>query len=77
MRPHDVHSEYYYYKFSFDPMQQGAGTICFNKSNYYKNTFPREILRDCISRRAGVLMHSKVNSILQSTLLTIPCRYGL
>ncbi|RUS23991.1 hypothetical protein BC938DRAFT_474297 [Jimgerdemannia flammicorona] len=38
----------------------GAGTIFFNKASYYKDTFPRAILRDCISRRSGVLMHSKI-----------------
>ena len=37
-----------------------AGTICFRSNWYNSPNFPREILRDCKSVRAGMLMHNKV-----------------
>ncbi|CAI2162747.1 12540_t:CDS:10 [Funneliformis geosporum] len=36
-----------------------ASTICLSEKAYIKNTFPKEILRNCISKRDGMLMHSK------------------
>lgn len=38
----------------------GAGTICLNTSSWKKPTFPRQVMCDAISQRAGTLMHSKV-----------------
>ncbi|KAH7632142.1 tyrosyl-DNA phosphodiesterase-domain-containing protein [Sordaria sp. MPI-SDFR-AT-0083] len=37
-----------------------AGTICFQKQWFEASTFPREVLRDCISTRPGMLMHDKM-----------------
>ena len=39
---------------------QDAGTICFQKQWFEASTFPREVLRDCISTRPGMLMHDKM-----------------
>lgn len=41
--------------------EETAGTICFQKKWYNGSQFPRDILRDCESKR-GVLMHNKVPS---------------
>ncbi|KMS94081.1 hypothetical protein BVRB_024990, partial [Beta vulgaris subsp. vulgaris] len=38
----------------------GGGSIRFNPSHWNASTFPKEIIRDCISIRSGTLMHSKV-----------------
>ena len=38
-----------------------AGTICFNEGWWNKQDFPQANVRDCISRRAGLLMHNKVS----------------
>lgn len=38
----------------------GAGTICVQRSYYEKEKFPRGSMRDCVSRRTGMLMHSKI-----------------
>ncbi|KAG7290499.1 hypothetical protein NEMBOFW57_000501 [Staphylotrichum longicolle] len=40
--------------------KDGAGTICFQAKSWHAATFPRELLRDCKSRRSGLVMHSKV-----------------
>ncbi|EGO57626.1 hypothetical protein NEUTE1DRAFT_81347 [Neurospora tetrasperma FGSC 2508] len=37
-----------------------AGTICFQKQWFEAPTFPREVLRDCVSTRPGMLMHNKM-----------------
>ncbi|KAG2215600.1 hypothetical protein INT45_000962 [Circinella minor] len=37
----------------------GASTICLNTSTWKKSTFPKEVMCDAISYRAGTLMHSK------------------
>jgi Tyrosyl-DNA phosphodiesterase len=37
-----------------------AGTICLRESWYRKSTFPRDVLRDHISTRQGLLSHSKI-----------------
>ena len=39
-----------------------AGTICFQAKWYNSSTFPRQVMRDCKSTRAGLLMHNKVTS---------------
>ncbi|RIA86535.1 tyrosyl-DNA phosphodiesterase I [Glomus cerebriforme] len=36
-----------------------ASTICLSGQAYNKDTFPKGILRNCISKRDGLLMHSK------------------
>lgn len=38
-----------------------GGTICFQSKWYNSSTFPRAVLRDCKSRRKGLLMHNKVS----------------
>ncbi|VBB86886.1 Putative protein of unknown function [Podospora comata] len=40
--------------------RDGARTICFQEKWWKASGFPREVLRDCRSRREGVVMHSKV-----------------
>ena len=37
-----------------------GGTICLHSKYYKCRVFPRGLLRDCQSRRGGLLMHSKV-----------------
>ncbi|ODH44695.1 hypothetical protein ACO22_00772 [Paracoccidioides brasiliensis] len=37
-----------------------AGTICFQSKWYNSTTFPRNVMRNNISRRDGLLMHSKM-----------------
>lgn len=37
-----------------------GGTICFQSKWWDAETFPRHFLRDCKSRREGMLMHNKV-----------------
>ena len=37
-----------------------AGTICFQERWWKDSKFPRNSMRDCVSRRAGLLMHNKV-----------------
>ncbi|CAG8465208.1 4203_t:CDS:10 [Ambispora gerdemannii] len=37
----------------------GASTICFSRKHYNKDTFPKSLLKDCISERSRTLMHSK------------------
>ncbi|KAL8674241.1 MAG: hypothetical protein Q9168_001366 [Polycauliona sp. 1 TL-2023] len=37
-----------------------GGTICFQENWWNAATFPRELLRDCRSRRDGMLMHNKI-----------------
>lgn len=39
---------------------QSAGTITFQSGWWKAPTFPRELLRDCVCRRRGLLIHSKV-----------------
>lgn len=38
-----------------------GGTICFQSKWYKSPNFPRGLLRDCKSRRKGLLMHNKVS----------------
>lgn len=47
-----------------------GGTICFQSKWYKSLTFPRGLLRDCRSRRNGLLMHNKVRKI---TIMGIQC----
>lgn len=42
---------------------RNAGTICFQSKWYNRKTFPRDIMRDCVSRRPGLVMHNKVSAI--------------
>ncbi|KAF8427386.1 tyrosyl-DNA phosphodiesterase-domain-containing protein [Tirmania nivea] len=37
-----------------------GGTICFQRKWWDAPTFPKEVMRDCVSTRARVLMHSKL-----------------
>lgn len=46
-----------------------GGTICFQSKWYDSPTFPRQLLRDCRSRRKGLLMHNKVCESLLMILL--------
>jgi len=39
---------------------QNAGTICFQSRWYESKSFPKEVMRDCDSRRDGLLMHNKI-----------------
>ena len=39
---------------------QGAGTICFQDRWWKAPSFPHDVLRDCKSKRKGLLMHSKI-----------------
>ncbi|PLB49439.1 putative tyrosyl-DNA phosphodiesterase [Aspergillus steynii IBT 23096] len=39
---------------------QNAGTICFSSKWYEGPKFPRQVLRDCESKRFGLLMHNKL-----------------
>ncbi|KAL8722056.1 MAG: hypothetical protein Q9225_001378 [Loekoesia sp. 1 TL-2023] len=39
---------------------ESGGTICFQKKWWQSDTFPRELMRECKSRREGLLMHNKI-----------------
>lgn len=53
-----------------------AGTICFQEQYYESPFFEKGILRDCKSRREGMLMHNKVSpSLSQGSLLTFRLRW--
>ncbi|PGH06630.1 hypothetical protein GX51_02257 [Blastomyces parvus] len=39
---------------------ENAGTICFQSKWYNSATFPKDIMRDNISQREGLLMHNKI-----------------
>ncbi|KAI9772892.1 MAG: hypothetical protein M1840_008774 [Geoglossum simile] len=39
---------------------RGGGTICFQSKWFHASSFPRQLLRDCRSTRAGLLMHNKM-----------------
>ncbi|GFG02590.1 tyrosyl-DNA phosphodiesterase 1 [Aspergillus udagawae] len=49
-----------------------AGTICFQSKWYEKPKFPRHVLRDCKSRRAGLLMHNKILFMRPDEPLRLP-----
>ncbi|KAK3375445.1 tyrosyl-DNA phosphodiesterase-domain-containing protein [Podospora didyma] len=40
--------------------RNGAGTICFQDRWWKAPSFPHDVLRDCRSKRKGLLMHSKI-----------------
>ena len=40
-----------------------AGTICFQEKWFLGPKFPRSVMRDCVSRREGLLMHNKVSLV--------------
>ena len=40
--------------------RHAAGTICFQEKWWNNTEFPKSVMRDCISRRNGLLMHNKV-----------------
>ena len=40
-------------------VMQSAGTIAFRSEWWEASTFPRELFRDCVCRRRGLLVHSK------------------
>lgn len=44
-----------------------GGTICLDPKHYQRDQFPKELFRDCKSRRTGLLMHSK-------TIFTAPTK---
>lgn len=37
-----------------------GGTICLDPNYYKRDQFPKELFRDCKSKRAGLLLHSKL-----------------
>ncbi|KAL8759091.1 MAG: hypothetical protein Q9184_003732 [Pyrenodesmia sp. 2 TL-2023] len=39
---------------------QNGGTICFQRKWWESPTFPQDLMRDCRSRREGILMHNKI-----------------
>lgn len=40
---------------------KAGGTICLQAKWYDAATFPKDLFRDCVSRRTGLLMHNKVS----------------
>ncbi|PYI00130.1 phospholipase D/nuclease [Aspergillus ellipticus CBS 707.79] len=55
-----------------------AGTVCFQSKWYLGDKFPRQALRDCESRRTGLLMHNKILYVRPDTPIrlsdTTQCR---
>jgi Tyrosyl-DNA phosphodiesterase len=43
---------------------QNAGTICFAPRWWNEAKFPRDLMQDCQSQRAGLLMHNKVSQTI-------------
>lgn len=54
-----------------DAPENTAGTVCFQAKWWRGSKFPKQVLRDCISKKS-VLMHNKVRSAPKSTS-TIRC----
>ena len=52
---------------------QSAGTVCFQKKWWEGPKFPRQVMKDCKSRRQGVLMHNKVSPSHFSLSRHPPC----
>ena len=50
----------YHHKNSANKLIKAAGTICFQEKWWNSNTFPQQIMRDCVNNRRGLLMHSKI-----------------
>ncbi|KAH8821585.1 tyrosyl-DNA phosphodiesterase domain protein [Xylogone sp. PMI_703] len=44
-----------------------GGTICFQSKWYDATTFPRSLMRDCKSKRPGLLMHNKMMFVRPQT----------
>ncbi|KAM3553251.1 hypothetical protein MY1884_006773 [Beauveria asiatica] len=40
--------------------RQSAGTICVQEKWWRAPSFPKELVRDCVNNRDGLLMHSKI-----------------
>lgn len=53
-----------------------AGTICTSEKWFDNSQFPRDIVRDCISSRGGLLMHNKVGQVNPSQVRR-SLNYGL
>lgn len=53
-----------------------GGTICFNSRWWNGAKFPRNLIRDCQSQRAGMLMHNKVSQarLLRNFIHSSDCR---
>ncbi|EAW08666.1 uncharacterized protein ACLA_095990 [Aspergillus clavatus NRRL 1] len=49
-----------------------AGTICFQQRWYEGPKFPKHLLRDCKSRRPGLLMHNKMLFVTPDEPITLP-----
>ncbi|KAI4124280.1 MAG: hypothetical protein LQ338_004900 [Usnochroma carphineum] len=50
---------------------ESGGTICFQRKWWESPTFPRDLMRDCKSRRKGMLMHNKIMYVYpRSTMST-------
>ncbi|KAJ3090594.1 hypothetical protein HK102_003259 [Quaeritorhiza haematococci] len=52
--------------------ESGAGTITFGRQYWVKEKFPRPVMRDCISKRDGSLMHTKVIKCVWDDSMTPP-----
>ncbi|PWW80387.1 phospholipase D/nuclease [Tuber magnatum] len=50
-----------------------GGTICFNSSWWDSPTFPKSLMRDCVSTRDGLLMHNKMLFARPSRQLRASC----
>ena len=48
-------------------LKQNAGTIFFMSRWWDQTAFPKAVLRDCRSKRAGLLMHNKVFYVRQKS----------
>ncbi|KAG5952939.1 hypothetical protein E4U53_007497 [Claviceps sorghi] len=46
--------------------ERAAGTICFQENWWKAPTFPKELMRDCVNTRDGLLMHSKLILVRQA-----------
>ncbi|PGG98868.1 hypothetical protein AJ80_09450 [Polytolypa hystricis UAMH7299] len=49
---------------------QSAGTLCFQSKWYTSPTFPKQVMRDNLSRRNGLLMHNKMLFVRPDTPVT-------
>ncbi|QPG95758.1 hypothetical protein C2857_001963 [Epichloe festucae Fl1] len=46
--------------------KNAAGTICLQEKWWHASTFPKELMRDCVNTRSGLLMHSKLILVHQT-----------
>ncbi|EFY91945.1 tyrosyl-DNA phosphodiesterase domain-containing protein [Metarhizium acridum CQMa 102] len=53
------------YSMQYTVLVRAAGTICLQEKWWRASTFPTELMRDCVSTRDGLLLHTKIILVRQ------------